>query len=108
VKLSEVGQDQRVNGHRTRLLSLLGDALAGIIVAGHWERLACLGVGYLDAAFAGRGGKLIVAGQAGVSGGLVREIVEVVTSFCVRLSGRWPAGYRAGFAVAAASGDRAA
>jgi putative resolvase len=108
VKLSEVGQDQRVNGHRTRLLSLLRGALAGTIVAGHRERLACLGVEYLDAAFAARGGKLIVAGQAGVGDDLVRDMVEVVTSFGARLYGRRPARRLAGFALAAASGDQAA
>jgi putative resolvase len=108
VKLSEVGQDQRVNGHRTRLLSLLGDALAGTVVVGHRERLARFGVGYRGAAVAAQGRKLIVAGHAGVSDDLVRDMAEVVTGFCARLCGRWPTGHRAELAVAAVSGDRAA
>jgi putative resolvase len=96
-----------LNGYRTRVLSLLRDASAGAIVAGYRERLARFGVGYREAAPAARGGKLIVAGQAGVSDGLVGDMVEVVTSLCARRCGRRPE-HRAEFAVAAASGDQAA
>ena len=102
----EVGSGR--NGHRTRLLSLLRDASVGTVVAGHRERLARFGVGYREAALAAQGRKLIVAGQAEVSDDLVRDMVEVVTSFCARLSGRRSARHRAELAVAAASGDQAA
>jgi putative resolvase len=102
----EVGSGR--NGHRSSLLSLLRDAWVGTVVAGHRERLARFGVGYRVAAFAAQGRKLIVVGQGEVGDDLVREMVEVVMSFCARLSGRRPAGYRAGLAVAAVRGDRAA
>ncbi len=96
------------NGHRTGLLSLLRDAWAGTIVAGHRECLARVGVGCREAAVAARGGKLIVAGQAGVSGDVVGDMVEVLTSLCAGLCGRRLAGHRAGLALAVAGGDQAA
>jgi putative resolvase len=102
----EVGSG--LDGHCTGLLGLLRDASAGIIVAGHRDRLARLGVEYLQAALAAHGRKLIVAGQAGVSDDLVRDMVEVLTSFCARLYGRRPAKRRAGLALAAAGNNKAA
>ena len=95
------------NGHRRRLLSLLRDASAGTIVAGYRECLARFGAGYREAALAAQGRELIVARQAGVSGDLVREVVEVLRSLCAGLCGCRPARHRAERAVAAAGGDRA-
>jgi putative resolvase len=74
-------------------------------VAGHRERLARFGVGCRVAALAAQGGKLLVAGQAGVGGDLVRDMAVVFRSFCAGLYGRGPAKHRAERAVAAA--DRA-
>jgi putative resolvase len=96
------------NGHSTRLLSLVRDASVGTIVAGHRGRLARFGVGYRVAALAARGRKLIVAGQAEVGGDLVRDMVEVVRSFCAGLYGRRPAKHRAELAVAAIRSTEAA
>jgi putative resolvase len=96
------------NEHRVRVLSLLRDASAGTVVAGHRERLARFGAGYRVAAFAARRGKLIVAGQAEVSDGLVRDMAEVVTGLCAGLYARRPTRHRAVLAVAVAGGDRAA
>jgi putative resolvase len=93
------------NGHRTRLFSLVRDAWVGTVVAGHRERLARFGVGCRVAALAAQGGKLLVAGQAGVGGDLVRDMAVVFRSFCAGLYGRGPAKHRAERAVAAA--DRA-
>ena len=95
------------NGHRTRLLGLLRDAWAGTVMAGHRERLAHFGVGYREAILAAQERKLIVVGQAGVSDGLVRDMVAVVTSLCARRCGRRSAMHRAEFAVAAVSRDEA-
>jgi predicted site-specific integrase-resolvase len=95
------------NGCRTRVLGLLRDASAGVVVAGHRERLARFGAGFLVAAVAAQGGKLIVVGRAGVSGGLVRDMVEVCTGLSAGRSGRRPAGHRAGLALAATRRDQA-
>jgi putative resolvase len=96
----EVGSGR--SGRRTRLLALLRDASVGTIVVGHRERVARFGVEYLEAALAARGRKLIVAGQAEVGDDLVRDMVEVLTSFCARLCGRRSARRRAVLALAAA------
>jgi putative resolvase len=96
------------NGHRTRLLSLLRDVSVGTVVAGPWERLACFGVGYLEAALAARGGKRIVVGQAEVSDDLVRDMAGVLRSLCARLCGCRSAGHRAERALAVAGGEQAA
>jgi predicted site-specific integrase-resolvase len=97
-----------LSGHRTRLLGLLRDASVGTVVAGRRERLARFGVGYLEAAPAARGRKLIVVGQAEVSDELVRGVGEVLAGFCARLYGRRSAKHRAELALAAARGAGAA
>jgi putative resolvase len=102
------GVGSGLDGYRTRVLSLLRDASVGTVVAGHRERLARFGAGYPEAALAALGRELIVVGRAGVSDGLVRGMVEVLTGLCAGLRGRRPAKHRAGFALAAAGGDRAA
>jgi putative resolvase len=104
--VSEVGSG--LNGHRTGLLGLLRDASVGTIVAGHRDRLARFGVEYLEAALAAQGRKLIVVEQAEVSDDLVRDMVEVLTSFCARLYGRRSAKRRAELALAAAGTNKAA
>jgi putative resolvase len=104
--VSEVGSGR--SGHRARLLALLRDALVGTIVVEHRERVARFGVGYLGAALAAQGRRLIVAGRAEVSGDLVWDMVEVLTSFCARLYGRRSARQGAGLALAAACGAEAA
>jgi putative resolvase len=103
--VSAVGSGR--NGHRT-LLSLLRDASAGTVVAGHRERLARFGVGYREAALAVQGRELIVVGQAGVSDGPVRGMVEVLRSLCAGLYGCRPAKHRAVLGLAAAGREQAA
>jgi putative resolvase len=102
------GVGSGLNEYRTGLFSLLRDASASTIVAGHRGRLARFGVGCREAALAAQGRKLIVAGQAEVSGDLVRDMGEVLTSLCAGLRGRRPAKHRAERALAAAGGDQAA
>lgn len=97
------GVGSGLNGHRTRLLGLLRDAWAGMIVAGHRERVSGFGAGYLEAGLAAQGRELIVAGQAGVSDDLVRDMAGMLTSFCARRYGRRSARQRAELALAAAS-----
>ena len=101
----EVGSGR--SGYRARVLALLRDASVGTIVVGHRERLARCGAGYLEAALAAQDRKLIVAGQAEVSDGLVWDMVEVLTSLCARLYGRQSARQGAGLAAAACSAGAA-
>ena len=98
--VSEVGSG--LNGHRTKLLGLLRDAGVGTIVVEHRDRLARFGVDYLEAALAAQGRRVVVVEEAEVADDLVRDMVEVLTSFCARLYGRRSAKRRAAVAVEAA------
>jgi putative resolvase len=96
----EVGSG--LSGHRTKLLGLLRDATVGIIVVEHRDRLARLGVEYLEAALAAQGRQLVVVEDSEVTDDVVGDMVEVLASFCARLCGRRSAKRRAETAMAAA------
>jgi len=96
----EVGSG--LNGHRTKLLGLAGDPEVGTIVVEHRDRLARLDVEYLEAALAAQGRRLVVVEDAEVADDLVRDMVEVLSSFCARLYGRRSSKRRASVAVEAA------
>jgi len=91
------------NGHRMKLLGLLKDQGATTIVVEHRDRLARFGVEHLEAALVVQGRRLVVVESAEVADDLVRDMVEVLTSFCARLYGRRSAKRRAGVAVEAAA-----
>jgi putative resolvase len=98
--VSEVGSG--LDGHRARLLGLLGDASVGTIVVEHRDRLARFGVEHVEAALVAQGRRLVVVDDTEVDDDLVRERVEVLTGFCARLYGRRSARRRAELALAAA------
>jgi len=98
--VSEVGP--ALFWHRTKLLGLLSGPGAGTIVVEHRDRLARFGVEYLQAALAAQGRRLVVLEGAEVAGDLVRDMVEVLSSFCARLYCRRSARRRASVAVEAA------
>ncbi|MGI8685685.1 MAG: recombinase family protein, partial [Acidimicrobiales bacterium] len=92
-----------LNGSRSKLKSLLRDPTAGVIVVEHRYRLARFGVEYVEAALAATGRRLVEGGEAEVSDDVVRDMVEVLTSFYARLFGRRSARHRAEKAVHAAA-----
>jgi putative resolvase len=106
--VAEVGS--RLNGHRGKLLALLRDPAVGTIVVEHRDRLARFGVEYLEAAHCSAGEKerLVVAEGAEVTDDLVRDMVEVLTSFCARLYGRGSEKRRAEADMAATEAEVAA
>jgi len=104
--VAEVGSG--LNGHRTKLLALLRDPVMGTIVVEHRDRLARFGVEYLEAALAAQGRRVVVIEEAEVADDLVRDMVEVLTSFCARLYGRRSAKRRAQAALAATEAEVAA
>ena len=104
--VAEVGSG--LNGHRSKLLSLLRDPGVGVIVVEHRERLARFGVEYLEAALAAHGRRLVVVEEAEVADDLMGDTVEVLSSFCARLYGRRSARRRAQATVAAAGTEAAA
>jgi putative resolvase len=98
--VSEVGSG--VNGRRPKLRRVLADPRAAMIVVEHRDRLARFGVEQLEAALAAHGRQLLVVDPGEVDDDLVRDMVEVLTSFCARLYGRRGARNRALRAVTCA------
>jgi putative resolvase len=98
--VSEVGSG--LNGRRPKLRRLLADPTATMIVVEHQDRLARFGVEHLEAALAAHGRQLLVLDPGEVDDDLVRDMVEVLTSFCARLYGRPGARNRALRAVTCA------
>jgi putative resolvase len=98
--VSEVGSG--LNGRRSKLRRLLADPTATMIVVEHQDRLARFGVEHLEAALAAHGRQLLVVDPGEVDDDLVRDMVEVLTSFCARLYGRRGARNRALRAVTCA------
>lgn len=84
--VTEIGS--AMNGHRPKLLKLLRDPSAKIIVVEHRDRLIRFGYEYLEAALAAQGRRLMVVEDQEVKDDLIRDMVEVLTSFCARLYGR--------------------
>jgi putative resolvase len=99
--VSETGPG--LNGHRAEATRLLADPAVRTIVVEHRDRLARFGAECIEAALAAGGRKPVVVDQAERKDDLVRDMVDVLTSFCARLHGRRAAKDRAEKAVAAAA-----
>jgi len=84
--IGEIGAG--LNGHRPRLLSLLRDPKIGAVIVEHRDRLACFGSEYIEAALAASGRRLVVMDPEEMRDDLVRDMLDVLTSLCVRLYGR--------------------
>lgn len=100
--VSEIGSG--LNGHRAKLLRLLADPKAAVIVVEHRDRLMRFGLEYVEAALAAQGRRLVVVDETEFDDDLVRDMTEVLTSFCARLYGQRSARRRAERAIAAAAG----
>jgi putative resolvase len=98
--VAEVGSG--LNGNRPKLRRLLADPTVATIVVEHRDRLARFGVEQLQAALSAHGRRILVADRGETSDDLVRDMVEVLTSFCARLDGRRGARNRALRAVTCA------
>ena len=96
----EVGSG--MNGRRPRLARLLADPLVTMIVVEHRDRLARVGVEHLEAALSAHGRRLVVVDPGETTDDLVRDMIDVLTSFCARLYGRRGARNRALRAVTCA------
>lgn len=100
--ITEVGSG--LNGKRPKLKKLLSDPDVKILVVEHRERLARFGFEYIEAALQARGGKIVVLDDSEVEDDLVRDMTEVLTSFCARLYGPRGAKNRASKALKATQG----
>jgi predicted site-specific integrase-resolvase len=101
--VTEVGS--ALNGHRRKFLALLRDPDVSTIVVEHRDRFARFGAEYVEAALAASGRRLLVVDPAEVDDDLVRDMTEILTSFCARLYGKRAAANRANRAVAAVTED---
>jgi predicted site-specific integrase-resolvase len=98
--VTEIGSGR--NGKRRKFLALLADPPVTTIVVEHRDRFAKFGSEYVAASLPANGRRLVVVDDAEVDDDLVRDMTEVLTSFCARLYGRSGAAHRAAKALAAA------
>jgi putative resolvase len=98
--VTEVGSG--VNGKRPKLKRLLADPQATVILVEHRDRVARFGVEHLEAALSAQGRRLVVVDPGETGDDLVRDMIEVLTSFCARLYGPRGARNRAMRAVTCA------
>ncbi|WP_257039839.1 recombinase family protein [Streptomyces sp. OV198] len=77
-----------MNGGRTKARRLLADPKVTIVVVEHRDRLGRMNTELVEAALEAAGRRLVVLDAGEVEDDLVRDMVEVLTSFCVRLYGR--------------------
>lgn len=100
-RVAEVGSG--MNGSRTKLRGLLSDPTATVIVVEHQDRLGRMNTELVEAALQAQNRRVVVLEDTEVEDDLVRDMVEVLTSYCARLYGRRGAKLRAERAVTAAA-----
>lgn len=92
-----------MNGNRGKARRLLADPRVGRVVVEHRERLGRMNVELVEAALSASGRSLVVLDDGELDDDLVRDVTEVLTSFCARLYGRRSARNRTRAALAAAA-----
>ncbi|GAA2675956.1 IS607-like element IS1535 family transposase [Streptomyces aculeolatus] len=91
-----------MNGARPKVKRLLADPDVTTVVVEHKDRLGRVNTELVEAALSAHGRRLVVLDDGEVEDDLVRDMVEVLTSFCARLYGRRSAKNRARKALEAA------
>ena len=92
-----------MNGNRPKLNKLLADPQYDIIVE-HRERLTSFAFDAIESALKAQDRRIIVIDDKEIDDNLVRDMTEVLISFCARLYGRRGAKNRAERAMAALDG----
>ncbi|WP_327414539.1 IS607 family transposase [Streptomyces sp. NBC_01233] len=92
-----------MNGSRAKARRLLADPAVTTVVVEHKDRLGRMNVELIEAALSATGRRLVVLDKGEVEDDPVRDMVEVLTSFCARLYGRRSAKNRAEKALEAAA-----
>lgn len=90
---AEVGSG--MNGARSKARRLLADPGVQTVVVEHRDRLGRMNTELVEAALSAHGRRLVILDPDEVNDDLVRDITEVLTSFCARLYGRRSARNRA-------------
>jgi putative resolvase len=94
-----------MTGRRAKLRRLLADPAVTTVVVTHRDRLARMNAELVEAALSAHGRRLVVVDDGEVTDDLIRDMVEVLTSFCARLYGRRSARNRALKALRCAERD---
>jgi putative resolvase len=97
--ITEIGS--AMDGKRPKLLKLLRNQAVNVIVVEHRDRLIRFGFEYLEAALAAQGRMILVLNPSEVKDDLIRDMTEVLTSFCARLYGKRAAKHKAEKAIKA-------
>ncbi len=84
--VAEIGSG--LNGRRPKLARILADPSVTVVVVEHRDRLARFGSEYVEAALAAGGRRLVVLDKDELKDDLVRDMIDVLTSFCARLYGK--------------------
>ncbi|KOT40428.1 resolvase [Streptomyces caelestis] len=92
-----------MNGARPKVKRLLADPDVTTVVVEHKDRLGRMNTELVEAALSAHGRRLVVLDDGEAEDDLVRDMVEVLTSFCARLYGRRSAKNRARKALEAAA-----
>lgn len=100
---TEIGSG--MHGSRAKARRLLADPQVRVVVVEHRDRLGRMNTELVEAALTAAGRRLVVLDAGEVEDDVVRDMVEVLTSFCARLYGRRSARNRAQRALEAAAGD---
>ena len=101
--VTEIGSG--LNGHRPKLMRLLGTFDKLIIAVEHKDRLMRFGYEYVESALHSQGRRLIVIDNKELKDDLVEDMIAVLTSFCARLYGRRSAKNKAKKALEALKND---
>ena len=88
-----------MKGARPKLRRMLADPSVRTVVVERRDRLGRMNTELVESALAAHGRRLVVVDDAELDDDLVRDMVEVLTSFCARLYGRRSARNRAMRAV---------
>ncbi len=91
-----------MNDRRRKLNRLLSDPTVTSIIVEHRDRLARMNAGLVESALKAQGRRVIVVDDTELDDDLVRDMTEVLTSFCARLYGRRAAKHKAEAALRAA------
>jgi len=100
---AEVGSG--MNGARSKVRRLLADPRVRTVVVEHRDRLGRMNTELVEAALSAHGRRLVVLDPAEAEDDLVRDMTEILTSFCARLYGRRSARNRAEKALRCAARD---
>jgi len=92
-----------MNGARVKARRLLSDPDADVVLVEPRDRLGRMNTELVEAALSASGRRLVVVEDREVDDDLVRDMTEVLTSFCARLYGRRSAKTRAQRATRAAA-----